>query len=100
MPDVIKRFQAEPAHQRGVAHNHRNLFTSAAHVTCQRKALPNRDARPRMATIKDVMRRFCSPWEATNSAELTQASESREATGEELMRIGLMSSVKDDAIHR
>ena len=100
MPDVIERFQAEPTHQRRVAHNHRNLFTPAAHIACQGKALTNRDARPRMATIKDVMRRFCSSREATNSAELTQATESREATGEELVRIRLMPSVKDDAIHR
>lgn len=99
MSDVIECLQAEPAHQRCITHNHRNLFTPAAHIACQGKALPNRDARPRMTTVEDVMRRFCSPWEATDSAELTQGTESREATGEELMRIRLMPSVKDDAIH-
>jgi hypothetical protein len=52
-----------------------------------------------MTTIKDVVWRFCSSRETANSAELAQAPESREATGEEFVWIRLMSSVKDDAIH-
>ena len=52
-----------------------------------------------MATIKDIVWRLSAAREAADAAELAQATESREATGEELMWIRLMSSVKDDAIH-
>ena len=52
------------------------------------------------ATVKHVMRGFGAAREAADAAELAKCAESREAAGQQLMRVRLVPSVKDDAIDR
>jgi hypothetical protein len=53
-----------------------------------------------MSAVKHIVWRFCTSWEATNATELAECAEPRKATGQQLMRIRLVSRVKDDPIHR
>jgi hypothetical protein len=53
-----------------------------------------------MPAIKHIVWRLGASWEATDAAELSQRTEPRKATSQQLMWVRLVSGVKDDAIHR
>src|SRR5512142_2371919 len=51
-----------------------------------------------MSTVEHVVRRFGPAWEPAQPPELAERRELIDPTGQQLVRVGLMTGVPDDAI--
>ena len=100
LADVVEGLERQAAHQRRVADDDRDPLESVADVTRLGEALGDRQAGAGMTAIEDVMRRLGAPREATDAIELAQRAEPFEATGQQLVRVGLMAGVPDDPVTR
>jgi hypothetical protein len=98
MANVVESFKAETAHECRIAHNNGNLLAAAPHIARECESLAYGDAGASMSTIKHVVWGFGAAREATDAAKLAECAESRKATGEQLVWVGLVPSVKNDAI--
>ena len=100
LADVVERFEREPAHERRIADDDGDPLETVAQVAGFGEALRDRQARPRMTAIEDVVGRLGPPREAADAIELSQRREAVEPPGQELVRVGLVSRVPDDPIAR
>jgi hypothetical protein len=100
MADVVERFQAQAAHECRITNNDGDLFAAATHVTRQRETLSDGDAGSSVPTIEHVVGRLSAAREAADTAELAERAKSGKSTGEQLVRIRLVPSIKDDAVDR
>ena len=66
-------------------------------VAGQRQALADGDARARVAAVEHVVGALGAPREATHAAELAEGPE-RQAAGQQLVGVGLVAGVPDDAV--
>ena len=98
MPDVVESLQRDATHQRGVAHDDRDALHPVTEVTRLRQALGDRQPRPGVTAVEHVVLRFRPARESTDAVQLAQGPESRETTGEELVGVGLVPGVPDDAV--
>ena len=100
MADVVERLEAEAAHQRGVADDHRDALHSVPEVAGRGQPLRDRQACAGVPTVEDVVRRFAPPREATHAVELAERPEPLQAPGQQLVRVGLVAGVPDDLVAR
>ena len=98
LADVVERLERQAAHQRGIADDDRDPLEPVAQVA--RLGQPLRDGQtcPGMAAIEHVVRRLGPPREAADAVELAESPEPLETPGQELVRIGLVAGIPDDAI--
>jgi hypothetical protein len=100
MTDVVKRLEAQPAHQRRITNYHSDALIRLAHIASEGKSLTNGDSGAGMATVKHVMRRLCAARESTDPTKLAERAESSKSSGQELVWIRLVPCVKDEAVGR
>jgi len=100
MPDVVERLEREAAHQRGVTDYDRDPLEAVANVARFGEALGDRQAGARMASVEHVVGRFGPAREAADAIELAKRGEPLQATGEELVRVCLVTRIPDDPVTR
>ena len=100
MTDVVEGLERQPAHQGGVADDDGDPFEAVPQVPRLRETLGDRQARPGMPAIEHVVRRLGPPREPTDAVELAQRAKAVEPTGQQLVRVGLVTRVPDDVIAR
>ena len=100
LADVVERLEREAAHEGRVADDDRDPLEAVAHVARLGEALGDREARAGMAAVEDVVRRLGAAREAADAVELAQRLEPLEASGQELVRVGLVARVPDDPVAR
>jgi hypothetical protein len=71
---------------------------SRQQVSSRRQPYADADAGPRVAAVEDVMLALAAPRKAADSAQLTQGVEAVCASGQQLVRVGLVAGVPHDAI--
>ena len=71
-----------------------------AQVASRREPDPDADAGAGMTAVEDVVVALAAPREAADPVNLAQRLESVPATGEELVRVGLVPGVPDDPVAR
>ena len=98
MADVVERLERQPAHERGVADDDRDPLEPVTQVTRLGEPFGDRQTGPGMSAIEHVVRRLRSSREPAHAIELAQRAEALQAAGEELVRVGLVAGVPDDAI--
>ena len=96
--EVVEPFQGEAAHERGIADHHGDVLIAAAHVASQRQALADGDAGAGMPAVHDVVLALRASREATHPAQLAQRVEAIEPSRQQLVGIGLVAGVPDDAV--
>ncbi len=98
--DVIERFEREPAHEGRVAHHHGDALVTAASIPGQRQPFGDGDAGAGVPAIHDVVLALAPAREATDATQLTECPEAFEPAGEQLVGVGLVAGVPDDAVSR
>ena len=98
MTDVVERLEREAAHERGITHHHGDALVTAPRITCERKALGDADAGAGMAAVHDVVLGLGAARETADATELTQRGELVQPPGEQLVGVGLVAGVPDDAV--
>jgi hypothetical protein len=98
LADVIERLEREPAHQSRVADDDGDPLEAMTQVARLGETLGDRQARPRVSTVEDVVRRLRATREAADAIELAKRPEALEPAGQELVRVGLVAGVPDDPI--
>ena len=64
LADVVQRLEAEPAHQGGIADDHRDALVAAAQVAGRRKPLRDGEARAGVSAVENVVLRTRSAAES------------------------------------
>ena len=100
LADVVERLERQPAHQRRVADDDRDPLEPVAQVARLGEALGDRQARPGVPAVEDVVRRLGAAREAADAVELAQRPEPLEPAGQQLVRVGLVAGVPDDPVAR
>ena len=100
LSDVVQRFQRQPAHERRVPDDDRDVLLASAPVTGEREPRGDGDPGAGVPAVHDVVLALAASREATDAAELAQRVEALQAAGQELVRIGLVPGVPDDPIAR
>jgi hypothetical protein len=98
LADVVESLERQAAHQCRVAHDDRDPLQPVAEVAGLGEPFRDRQARPGMTAIEDVVRRFRATREPADAIELTERPEPLEPSGQELVRVGLVARVPDDPI--
>ena len=69
-------------------------------IPCRGEALADGQPGSRVTAVEDVVLALRPTREAAHSVELAEGPELREATGQELVRVRLVSGVPDDLVAR
>ena len=100
LADVVQGLERQAAHQRGIPDDDRDAFHPMAQVARLGEALGDRQPRPGVPAIEHVVRRFAPPREAADAVERAQCPEPCQASGEQLVRVGLVAGVPHDPVAR
>ena len=100
LADVVERLEREAAHQRGVTDDDRDALHAVAQVARLGQPLGDRQSRPGMPAIEDIVRRLTAAREPAHAVQLAERAEPLQAAGQELVRIGLVPRVPDDLVAR
>ena len=100
MADVVERLEAQARQERRVADDDRDPLQRVADVAGGREALRDREAGPGVPAVHDVVGGLAPAREAADAVDLAQGVEPVEAAGEQLVRVGLVPRVPDDAVAR
>ena len=100
LADVVEGLERQAAHERGVPDDDGDVLAAAALVARQGQALGDRDAGARVAAVHDVVHALGPAREATDAAQLAQRVEALQPARQELVRVGLVAGVPDDAVRR
>ena len=71
-----------------------------AQIARLRQPLPDGQAGSGVTAVEDVVRRLGPAREAADAVELTQRREPLQASGQQLVRVGLVAGIPDDSIAR
>ena len=97
---VVHRFVGHPRRHRAVADDRDNMIASVRQVARDRHAEAGGDRRRGMGRAERIVFAFRALGETGEAAALTQSSDPVAPSGQDLVRIGLMADVPDDAIGR
>jgi len=98
--DVVEGLDREPGDDGRIAHDDRDPLRRPSSVAGDGQPLPDGEARAGVPAVEDVVWALRASREAADAAQLAQRPEAGEATGEQLVRVGLVTGVPDDAIGR
>ncbi len=100
LADVVQRLEAEAAHQGGIADDHCDALVAAGQVAGRRKPLRDGEARAGVSAVEDVVLGLAPPRKAADAVQLPETPEPLVPARQQLVRVGLMPGVPDDAVAR
>ena len=100
LADVVERLERQAAHQSRVADDDRDPLQAVAQVARLGQTLGDGQAGSGVTAIEHVVRRLRASREAADAIDLAQRPEPLQASGQELVRVRLMSGVPDDLVAR